>query len=332
MASTNNIAFCTYFDSNFLLRGLALHASLQKHNPRSRLFVLACDQKSLKILQSLSLLNTEIIRLEDIEDKKLLSVKKQRTRTEYLWTITPSLPLYVLKKQKGLDYICYLDADTFFFDSIKPILKEFNGNSIYITKHNYPKGTEVREYESGIYNVGFNLFKNDASGLQCLKDWRASCIDWCYAKPSEGKFGDQMYLNEWPNKYKGVQISDNTGVNTAPWNISQYTVRKKSGDVYINKTKLVLYHFHQLYFKDVDNAIFSRGYQMNNVVIKYIYTPYIEELKKQFDNVRKIDPTYEFPISSMPLSVQIRDFLVTKFGYPYWKGKTFLWKQRMISN
>lgn len=330
MAIHNNIVFCTYFDSNFLLRGLALHSSLIKHNPKSRLFILACDVKSYELLIALKLQNTKIINLPELEDKSLLSVKNKRSRAEYLWTITPYLPLYVLKNNKACKYVCYIDADTFFFNSVEPVFKEMGQNSIYITRHNYPKGTEIREHESGIFNVGFNLFKNDSTTFRCLRDWRASCLNWCYAKREEGKFGDQMYLNEWPEKYSGVMVSKNVGVNTAPWNISQYKVQKKRNDVYINNTRLIFYHFHQLYFENASKSVYSRGYNISKASVLNIYNPYIKEIKNQFRKVKRIDPSYKFPITRLPLPVQIRDLTVRTFGYPYWRGKTFLWKKGLI--
>jgi len=59
--------FCTYFDSHFLTRGLALYESLVRHCPCFRLFVLCMDDKCYEILSRLNLPLMEPIRLEDFE-------------------------------------------------------------------------------------------------------------------------------------------------------------------------------------------------------------------------------------------------------------------------
>ena len=81
------LSFCTLFDVNYLTRGVILYESL-KNSVRGdfKLYVLTLDNESLKILNKLNLEFLIPIRLRDFENRELLSIKSERTATEYCWT------------------------------------------------------------------------------------------------------------------------------------------------------------------------------------------------------------------------------------------------------
>src|SRR5881296_3319245 len=105
--------FCTYFDRNYLVRGLALHHSLLQHCPDFRLWILCMDTESHEILKLKNLPHTKLISLSEIEDHcpALLRAKPGRSRIEYYFTCTPALPLFVLDRHPEVMSITYLDAD-----------------------------------------------------------------------------------------------------------------------------------------------------------------------------------------------------------------------------
>ena len=118
--------FCTYFDSNFLFRGLALFYSLVDKNFEFKLFVLCLDFKSKKILKALNYPQIILITLKEVENHypKLLSAKSNRNKVEYFWTLTPHLPLYIIQKNREIPSITYLDADLFFYNTPKYLFDE----------------------------------------------------------------------------------------------------------------------------------------------------------------------------------------------------------------
>ena len=118
--------FCTYFDSNYLTRGLALYRSLVRHAAPFRLWVLCFDDLAYETLQRLNLHEVVPISLRDFEDgdEELLQAKGNRSRIEYYFTCTPTLPLYILRNCSEVDVITYLDADLFFFSDPSPIYEE----------------------------------------------------------------------------------------------------------------------------------------------------------------------------------------------------------------
>ena len=202
--------FSTLFNYKYLANGLLLYDSLSKNLKNFKLYVFTFDNLTYEFLKKKKLKNLILIKLKNFEDKDLLKTKKIRTPTEYFWTCTGSTILYLFNKKKIKDCI-YVDADIFFFDNPIKILKKLKQKSCLITKHNYSK-----EYDqtatNGKYCVQFIYFKNNRFGRQILNDWRQECLNWCYNKVEDGKFGDQKYLDKWPKKYGSqVGVSQNVG-------------------------------------------------------------------------------------------------------------------------
>ena len=171
--------FCTYFDSNYLIQGLALYRSLVRHSVPFRLWVLCFDDMAHEILQNLALPEVNPISLRDFEDgdRELLRAKENRSQIEYYFTCTPSLPLYILRNYPEVDVITYLDSDLFFFSNPSPIYQELEDrNSVLIVEHRFPPRLSHRVETNGIYNVGLLSFRRDDVGLQCLHWWRELCM------------------------------------------------------------------------------------------------------------------------------------------------------------
>ena len=237
--------FCTLFDSNYLTRGLAMYESLKSYCKDFHLFIFTFDDKTFEILNKLALSHVTIIALDEFEDVELLKVKPTRSRGEYCWTCTSSTILYILKNYK-VESCTYLDADLFFYFSPKVLLDEAQENSILITEHRYTPKYDLSK-ASGIYCVQFILFSNDEKGLKVLEWWRNACLDWCYDRIEDGKFGDQKYLDDWPERFSGVHVLEHLGGGVAPWNVQQLNIIQHGNGLKVNGHALVFYHFHHLH-------------------------------------------------------------------------------------
>jgi hypothetical protein len=297
--------FCTYFDKNYLVRGLALYSSLVRYCKHFTFYVLCLDEPTYEILSSLSTKNIKLISLEEIEyeDEDLLTAKKNRTTVEYYFTCTPSLPLYILNHFKEINIITYLDADLYFFKDPSAIFLELGNNSILIVEHHYhEKYKEQKIY--GIFNVGVLSFRNDIYGKECLNWWRKRCLEWCYDRVENGKFADQKYLDDWPNRFSKVAVVKDKGINLAMWNIVNYDLKRKNGKTTIDENTLTCFHFHGL--KMITSIYFDLGgspygVNLNKIIKKYIFFPYLKELrsigkrmnKEKINSIRyKINYTY----------------------------------------
>ena len=121
--------FCTLFDSNYLLKGVAMLQSLKKYCPDAHVYVLCMDSKTQEILGRLNLTFVTCVLLADVEDEELLRVKKDRNAAEYCWTLSSCFTWYVLQKNSSIEFITYLDADLLFYSSVSPIFDEIGCSS-----------------------------------------------------------------------------------------------------------------------------------------------------------------------------------------------------------
>jgi len=273
--------FCTYFDYNYLTRGLALYYSLVKHcrSPLT-LWILCFDDATYGVLLKMALPSVRLISLTDFEkgDAQLQQAKRTRDKIEYYWTCTPSLPLYVLRVCPSANSITYLDADLYFYSDPQPIFDEFGEGSILITEHRYSAEAIKWREGSGVYNVQFLIFSRDAEGLRCLHWWRDRCIEWCHARFENGMYGDQKYLDDWPTRFKGVVVLQNKGAGLAPWNMIRYHVSVYALRIMVDDEPLIFHHFHALKLHHRLACQPCVIYSYNSESLVLVYHPYLRAL------------------------------------------------------
>ena len=310
--------FCTYFDSNYLVRGLALYRSLVRHAGEFRLWVLCLHHQAYEILRRLALQGVHPITLEafEEEDEELARAKGNRSRIEYYFTCTPCLPLHVLRNHPEVEVVTYLDADLFFFSHPGPIYEELEGHSVLIVGHRFPPHLRDRE-RHGKYNVGLVSFRGDEEGLRCLAWWRERCLEWCYDRVEDGRFADQKYLDDWPTRFARVAVLQHPGAGLAPWNVDNYALSRVTTDVFVDRKPLVFFHFHGLrhvegwlYDPDLD----CYGVRCGRAIKRPIYGPYLKELHGAARQLASVSPAsesevrngsirYGVPQASQPVSL-----------------------------
>jgi hypothetical protein len=261
------------------------------------LYVFAFDDASLNYLRSREFPNLTVISLKEFEDPDLLNVKVGRSAGEYCWTCTSSTILYCLEKF-GLENCTYIDADLVFYADPQVLVNELGDRSVLITEHRY-----TPEYEqsktSGKYCVQFVTIKNDQNGMTVLKWWRDRCIEWCYARMEDGKFGDQKYLDDWTTRFAGVHELQHLGGGVAPWNVQQYSFRIVDSKIIGNELfsghdfPVVFYHFHGVKFFEDDIVTFAPDdYLISDNVKIHFYYPYIRSLNQMKVKVNATDSSF----------------------------------------
>src|SRR4051794_25085594 len=274
--------YCTYFDHNYLSRGLALYHSLQRHAPGARLWVLCLSEECHRILVSLDLPDIVPVRLEDFElaDPEVAAKRSNRSTVEYYFTCTPAWMLYVSEQEPDAEWVTYLDGDLYFFASPEAIYNELGDATVAIIPHRYAPNLAKRR-GFGTYNVGWVGARNDPDAIAVIKWWRERCIEWCYDHVDGDRYADQGYLDSFSRLSTRVKAIENVGANLAPWNIRNYRIDFRDGQVMIDATPLVFFHFQGLrkglrWFIFNSHRIFGAPFSGNTR--DHIYRPYVDEL------------------------------------------------------
>lgn len=291
--------YVTLFDSLFLPQGLALHESLEKNGGNYCLWILCLDDDTANVLHKLDLSNIKLIKIQDVETPELLVVKKERTRAEYCWTLTPFTPRFVFERASEVQRVTYVDADMWFLKNPKWIFDELDnsGKKILITDHGY-----APEYDqsatSGQYCVQFMTFIRDGSE-PVRKWWEERCIEWCYARFEDGKFGDQKYLDDWPQRFNNyVHVLQHQEWMLAPWNASRFP--------YGNA---IIYHFHNLRLLK-NNTVNLGNYKLPKVLLQNVYEPYLNSLKESIGLLNKIGYKTKLQQERKGALGEIKEFLL----------------------
>lgn len=256
-----------------------MYESLKKHSEKFHLYIFAFDDTSYDLLNRLRLDYVTVISLEEFEDDALLAIKDSRSIGEYCWTCTPSTIKYCIEKY-DLPSCTYLDADIYFYSNPAVLIEEMGDDSVLITEHKYTPECDFSDI-SGKYCVQFMTFKNDINGNTVLNWWREACIDWCYARHEDGKFGDQKYLDDWTERFHGVHVLVHPGGGVAPWNIQSYDLASKNFD-------LIFYHFQNFDFLE-NNRVSMGPCKIGEENIQRLYVPYIKHLQDISQQLKKID-------------------------------------------
>ena len=294
--------FCTLFDSNYLPRALVMYRSLVATGENFTLYVVCFDELALDLLIQLNHPSLVAISLKDFESIELLQVKPERTPGEYCWTCTPHVIRFVLDTFM-LPELTYLDADLCFYNKPSILLEEFKqaDASVLITSHRYTPQYD-RSATSGIYCVQFMTFKADKHGLEVLQWWQDRSVEWCYDRFENGKFGDQMYLDDWPERFEGIHVLEHLGGGVAPWNVQQYKIGRRDNELYVDNLPVVFYHFHGYKYHADGVHNFVPGYRLSREVINLIYRDYAKALLAAYADIYKIDEGFCQGWSSRDLS------------------------------
>jgi len=310
------VSYCTYFDRNYLIKGMAMIQSLIAHDHEENpIFVVCLDELTQVLLSELNYPRVTLIPLHAIEyhDMSLIEAKNNRSLVEYYWTLTPSIILWIFNHYPDSDNLIYLDADLYFYSSPKPIFDHFTHHHVLIHEHRFSDHLLQLE-EHGKYNVGLLGFRRSFESLTVLKSWRNQCNAWCYRRIEDGKFGDQLYLNDWPQTFNGIYVIQDIGAGVAPWNHDQYDFDiLADGQIVINQIPIIFYHFHSLTFCTPELIIpVNLSYSLREDILRLCFIPYITKLYQNYVTLQNILPDFPFGLFDDQILTQRHTFIARK--------------------
>lgn len=303
--------FVTLFDSNFLPMGLALHDSLMAQAQPFHLWILCMDELVEKQLKRISLPHVTLMPLREVETHDLLVVKPGRNRAEYCWTLTPFTFQMVFDRNQGIQRVTYLDADLYFFGSPRILLNELDasGKHVLITEHAYAPEYIRSLAVNGRFCVQFLTIRHTPQAGTVMRWWQERCLEWCFDRNEDGKFGDQKYLDAWPelfgNEVTIVQQMDKT---LAPWNVN-YMEHKMQGGL-----SPVFYHFHGIRITGPDRVQLYRFYKIGKEGLR-LYDYYFAALQKGFALLKTAGIPVPYLKESVKLHTRIWQMILRREGH-----------------
>jgi hypothetical protein len=307
------IHICTYFDFNFLPRGLALYNSIKKFHSDFRFYVLAFDSETYDYLRNLNDSRIVPVSFQTYNSFFNTSIENYEDRKQYYFSATPNICIYLLNKYSDIDILLYLDADVYLFNSLEPLYNEFGNSSIGICPHRLHPIVKRLTKNHGIYNVGVNLFRNNLVGKKCLNDWKQECESWYKGKPGYNLnyFSDQIFLDKWPEKYSEVKVIQHIGIDVAPWNAANYKFRKENNILYVNDFPVIIYHFSSL------KRIAEKKWNANTIIyMASVKSVLLEMYINYINEVETNDRSDKFAVIQLSKSIWKRTF--------YWIMQLFL--------
>jgi len=294
------VFYGTTTDINYLVRALCLYDSFSSFL-ENKIFGFYCmDDESARVLESLALPSSVVVRISDIETPLLASLRGERARNEYCWTCKPVLIEDALWRIPDLGWAVYLDSDMMAFSDPDVGFPQTECN-VVVTPHRFAtKEFAAFEKDVGTFNGGCVAFRNSEVGKEAIRWWKERCIERCSNVPVEGTYSDQRYLNELPELFENVECSSHVGLNAAPWNIETYAVDCSGGNVCLNGTPLLLYHFQGLRIHGTGfYDLYPGNMKLTGDVRRCIYRPYIDRLKKTFARLRSECGDFRFGIDPL---------------------------------
>jgi hypothetical protein len=260
--------YVTLFDKLFLPQGVALHISMERHIKEYRLWILCVDDEVHEALNKLNLPNVRLLQLSKLETSDLLRVKPSRTKGEYCWTLTPFAPRFVFEADVNVERVTYIDADLWFRKHPTPIFREFaaSASQVLVTDHAYAPEYD-QSVTSGQYCVQFMIFTRKG-GEVVRQWWEDRCIEWCYRRAEDGKFGDQKYLDDWPERFSDlVYVLSDKELTLAPWNATRFPFGRG-----------VFFHFQGLRIVSL-KSVNVGTYPLPKPLLDNVYRPYLDDLR-----------------------------------------------------
>ena len=262
---------------------MSLHDSLMAHAQPFHLWILCMDDMVEKQLMLISSPHVTLLPLREIETRELLAIKQGRSRGEYCWTLTPFTFQAVFDRDNSVKRVTYLDSDIFFFADPQILLQELENadKHVLITEHAYAPEYDFYLDLSGRFCVQFMTFRRTTEANKVMRWWQERCLEWCFDRHEEGKFGDQKYLDDWPARFADeVHVVQQKEKTLAPWN-AEYFEKKLFG-----KLEPVFYHFQAFRIICRNEVRLYGGYIIGNDGMR-LYDAYLAAIRTSLARMKR---------------------------------------------
>ncbi len=242
----HDVALVTVVTSNHLHFALALAHSLARHHPDTPLFVCLADrpQEAPRQLKSPS----RLFFAEELTIDDWPRFAFQYSPFELTCALKPFAIEFV--RDHGFGKIIYLDADMQLYGELTPVSRFLDTSDVVLTPHlcqPLPADGFLPDEQSieraGRHNAGFLAVRSGRSDSM-LRWWKCQLRDSCIVDLGSGIFVDQRWLNDVPDRFDRVLVTEHPGCNVGYWNLPHRKLsRTAEGQFLVNGRPLLCFHF-----------------------------------------------------------------------------------------
>ena len=279
----------TLCSNNYLAHAKVLCNSINRCNPEIKLVIGLVDKKSKEIDYSL-FYPAEVVEIDEHVVPGFSDMSSRYNIVELNTAVKPFVFEYLIGSNPECHSIYYFDPDIRVYASLNIISEQFQHGDILLTPHFYTPieldghfPSEPIALNYGIYNLGFlGLNTKSIEVRKFLRWWKERTFQHGYAKPQEGLFVDQLWINLVPLFFDRVHIVRHYGCNMAPWNLHERDIQVFTNEStrLTNGDLLIFYHFSSYSFKKPE--LLSKYYDRYNFrdrpVLQCLYQAYHQEL------------------------------------------------------
>jgi hypothetical protein len=280
----------TLCSNNYLAQAKSLGDSLIKHNPDYKFIIGLVDEFSDEIdysfFQPFTIIPVEKIGIPGFDD-----LWKKYSIVEFNTSVKASYFKYIFNTYSSVETICYLDPDIIIYHSLEILEDAFLNHDILLTPHILsPIETDNHQPSEnvflnfGLYNLGFLGVNRNCIKNGFLDWWEKRIVSAGFHDTLNGFFVDQLWINFVPLFYNQVKIFRDSGLNAAPWNLHERTIKEIKGNEIkmMDDSPLYFYHFSTYSFNEPEKM--SKYYDRYNFEthpeLKSIYGDYHDTLIK----------------------------------------------------
>lgn len=297
---TTSPVIVTLLDGDYLPKLVVLYHSLRQHWPAAQLLVYCFDDLTFEILTALRFPQLTPVAFADFATPHHQQQLTQMSfRYESYWSYKPHLLLDAQARYPRAKNLLYLDCDIMFFSDPQDLLIPSDSHDILLQPNNFSAKEMDQFVPVGYYCAGFISFRPSPIALSALEWWQSRCLEWCFSRFEEGKFGDQKYLDDWRTRFPKVEEVVAIGAGVAPWNVQKYDVSTKNKIPQVNHQPVIYYHYHSFAMNYVTLECQITGdrnntYSLSKNVLTHLYNPYIAALRQAVKELTVLPPYLEY--------------------------------------
>ena len=215
----------------------------------------------------------------------VLDVAEGERLAERCCRAKPGWCLTVLERT-GADRVTYLDADQRFYAPPALALDGLGAAAVGVLPHRFRPEHAARAALWGRFNASWVTFSADADGLAALAWWRSRCEDVAAPHGPLGRFSDQVFVDQLPQRFDRVQAIEHAGAGRAPW--EEHTIVSGDAGLEVDGAPLVSFHFQSLRIRRGRRSgapawRVARAYEIDERERVLLWRPYAKEVAAELD-------------------------------------------------